>query len=100
MVVGNLALKKKGLRLYVRVMCYHVFVGNLALKKKGLRPGLEWPPTAKPCWKPCPEEKGIKTNPNVLSTVRVRWKPCPEEKGIKTFPEFPYSGSQQLETLP
>ena len=60
-------------------------------------------------WKPCPEEKGIKTRwpaeMLVKATVgnlalkkkglrrrsaprwpaEMRWKPCPEEKGIKTL---------------
>ncbi len=35
--VGNLALKKKGLRRKVHLLYTHIRVGNLALKKKGLR---------------------------------------------------------------
>ncbi len=36
------------------------------------------------CWKPCPEEKGIKTLIVKFYIIHICWKPCPEEKGIKT----------------
>ena len=67
--VGNLALKKKGLRP-VRVRGPMVSaVGNLALKKKGLRPRMAWSSRRSPSWKPCPEEKGIKTNLGCVWTL-------------------------------
>ncbi len=59
-------------------------VGNLALKKKGLRQNGHPPPRRSTSWKPCPEEKGIKTRAPRTSLAVRRWKPCPEEKGIKT----------------
>ena len=52
-------------------------VGNLALKKKGLRPLSPVDTDAFGGWKPCPEEKGIKTRPRGIGE-------CPDP--LETLP--------------